>query len=728
METIGAGAFYGATSLTGTLTIPASVRAIESQAFYGDSFTSLVFETPTVLEFIGDNAFRYNSLITGTLTIPRSVRILDLAAFEFTAITALNFETSSALETIGESAFHGTPNLAGTATIPKSVKSIGTYAFMESGISSLVFEADSALETISVQAFDQNPTLVGSLTIPASVKTIGDSAFRSSAITSLTFGANSSLQYIGNSAFVGISTLGETLTIPASVTDIGAGAFTGTNFTCLNYSGSALLAGTGLQGLLACNQTNLTVSYSRGNAPALKSLQFNGSNYLGNNNMGRSNSFSPVISSPPGTGAFTYEMWFKLSNLSQFSVIFSTRIPQVQGYIDAGIRAGVDTAGRLEVDYKNIYLLLSDTGTINTDTWYFLTVQRDGNQDWQFFLDGIAIANYEYSTGLLRTTPVNDSINLSSNNLVLGAHAGGTGLSWAGESPMTGYISEFRYTKAALYSGDFSPPTSRLEAVAETQFLLGTLNDATFPADQIQHQLLFNYGSVDVSTVVPPINVPVDSATYSAGNNVNLPLAAPYWNGHTFLGWSDGESMTSTSDSFYTISITETSNVVLTAQWSPNTYNLIWNVGQGTLSGITQDTYTVGQSIQLAQAPTLDGSVFRYWNLKPDGSGESLTPEYLSNIGFGDKTFYAIFAANTITWINFADMGSLINGPTTYIPGQSIGNLPADPISDGSWIFNGWITYSPGGIPTTIDQDYVPPYPYGPILIEADITYIDIPL
>ena len=211
-------AFKKCTFLT-SITIPASVKSIWSDAFYECDNLKTIFYIGDVaswckisglINIMSNNRTLYigGKKVEGDLVIPDSVTSIGSSAFKgctgLTSITIPNSVTS-----IGDSAFSGCTGLT-SITIPNSVKSIGDFAFRDC-------------------------TGLTSVTIPNSVTSIGDSAFQGcTGLTSATIG--NSVTSIGNDAFEGCTGL-TNITIPDSVTSIGNSAFEGcTGLTIVNWN------------------------------------------------------------------------------------------------------------------------------------------------------------------------------------------------------------------------------------------------------------------------------------------------------------------------------------------------------------------------------------------------------------------------------------------------------------------------------------------------------------
>lgn len=88
---------------------------------------------------------------------------------------------------------------------------------------------------------------------------------------------------------------------------------------------------------------------------------------------------------------------------------------------------------------------ISGTSTPALNTWHFGSVQRSALNIFTVFVNGVLETS---------SSAVASSLNSSSNRFAIGRPGEVTGLDWPG------YIDDFRITKAARYSGSFTPPTS----------------------------------------------------------------------------------------------------------------------------------------------------------------------------------------------------------------------------------------------------------------------------
>ena len=245
-------------SLSGKVTIPATVRKIHESAFLGcTKVTEIVLEAGSADTVIGVNAFNGCTGLL-VLTLPNNVTHLGANALKgCSSLTTLtlsknleNFEYSmiigcdSLKEVITpdgmaiiysdngvlytgdkETLIYYPPNREGTTyTVLPGTKFIAEDAFRNNSYLETVILPDGLVE-IKANAFYGAKSLV-SIRIPTSVEVIGKGAFQSSALTTLTFeaGGNAAL-VIDNSAFAG--TRISSVVLPVRLVVLGNYAFSG---------------------------------------------------------------------------------------------------------------------------------------------------------------------------------------------------------------------------------------------------------------------------------------------------------------------------------------------------------------------------------------------------------------------------------------------------------------------------------------------------------------------
>jgi len=144
----------------------------------------------------------------------------------------------------------------------------------------------------------------------------------------------------------------------------------------------------------------------------------------------------------PGTGDFTVEAWVKFKTLSSNQSIFSF------GSFSPGIYYR-SASNELAVYHSSAFYLSGFTPVV--DTWYHIAFTRNGT-DSRLFVDGVQQGSTtSYSTNISNTT----------------FYMGYDGVDYFG-----GYLSNVRYVRGtALYTSDFTPSTTPLTDVLDTQLL-----------------------------------------------------------------------------------------------------------------------------------------------------------------------------------------------------------------------------------------------------------------
>lgn len=184
---------YAKNNLTGTLTLPSTLKRIEDRAFAGCKFSGSLL-LPDGLELIDVGAFNGCDCFTGDLNIPGKCKI--------------------------NSAFNDMKNITGRLTLHSDIKTISGFCNM--GITGIGWP-DNLVEI-------GNRTFLGlkkidEIRIPESVTAIGDDCFLLSEIRHLTL--PSEITKISSGCFAWSYELSDTITIPDKVEYIGEDAFRG---------------------------------------------------------------------------------------------------------------------------------------------------------------------------------------------------------------------------------------------------------------------------------------------------------------------------------------------------------------------------------------------------------------------------------------------------------------------------------------------------------------------
>ena len=218
-------AFYGCSSLTGSLIIPNSVTWIGNEAFRNCSGLTGSLTIPDAVTWIGDGAFWYCSGLTGDLTIPDAVVSIGYDAFNGCTGFTGSLTIGNSVTIINNSAFEDCSGLTGSLTIPNAVTLIDNYAFEGCSGFTGSLTIGNNVTSIGSLAFWGCSGLTGALTIPNSVTTIGDWAFRncSGFIGQLTIG--NSVTSMGDLVFSGCTGLNSVVVLPLDPPTIGTDLF-----------------------------------------------------------------------------------------------------------------------------------------------------------------------------------------------------------------------------------------------------------------------------------------------------------------------------------------------------------------------------------------------------------------------------------------------------------------------------------------------------------------------
>jgi hypothetical protein len=246
------------------------------------------------------------------------------------------------------------------------------------------------------------------------------------------------------------------------------------------------------------------------NAPGGWSGQFNGtSSYL---------SLPYSANYVPGTGDFTAECWVMFSDIST-----NARRLFALGY---GANGSGPVTSTWELRYlgsegSNQLVFYRYDGSTETsyttsgfsptnNTWYHVAVSRTGGS-LRIFVNGVAL--YSAANSFNYT-----AINTSDPFLVALAYYGPQS-GYNGPRYFPGYISNIRFIKGTgIYSSNFTPPTTALSAIANTQLLI--CQSPTF-VDNSSNAATITNNAANISTANPfPTSQLPNPALGGAGNGV----------------------------------------------------------------------------------------------------------------------------------------------------------------------------------------------------------------
>jgi len=288
------------------------------------------------------------------------------------------------------------------------------------------------------------------------------------------------------------------------------------------------------------------------------SLSFNGNNqYL---TVPNSSNFSP------GTGDFTVE-WFQYQqSTSNWPRPFSIGSTQLAVSIEGG----------------SLYLWLGGTWIANAaltnylNTWaHFAIVKSSSNI--KVYKDGVAIINIANTSNIAFTGAFN-----------IGAKDGSN----AGES-FNGYITNFRFSNAAIYTSNFTVSTSPLASSASTKLLLLASNSGSILTDSGPSALTLTNTASTVFNSATPFTSPISGNTLCIGSPLQLthPTSGGTWSIPATTGLSISNTGVLTGSAS-----TTASSVVVSYDYTINTCSFT-DTKTITVSSLTSGTATGNQTL-----------------------------------------------------------------------------------------------------------------------------------
>lgn len=181
----------------------------------------------------------------------------------------------------------------------------------------------------------------------------------------------------------------------------------------------------------------------------------------------------------------TFEFYMRASvSQTTYATISDSSTSNTGTYIGIGQNNG-GTAGQISFKVAgDATTLVTSTSSLTDDAYHHVAcVYQGGPGNGYIFIDGIQQAFTDAWQALANPYLTDGSIGRSS-------FGGGGG----GDNTFTGYLSNFRVTKAALYTSNFTPPTGTLPALPETVLL--TLQSPTI-VDNSGNNLTLTPLSVD---------------------------------------------------------------------------------------------------------------------------------------------------------------------------------------------------------------------------------------
>jgi hypothetical protein len=171
-----------------------------------------------------------------------------------------------------------------------------------------------------------------------------------------------------------------------------------------------------------------------------------------------------------GTADFTIEFWLYYTGSNGYVFFFST--DQGSGnYVAYGLNTGTTTPM-----VWNTNLVVAGSSNITSSQWQHHAVVRSGSTV-KIYLDGTSIASASFGTDLGTTRP-----------LYIGTNS-------TGIQATAGFIDEFRVSKAAVYTANFTP--------SATAFPNPTIGTPTLPSAALVGGNQYTLKNIRATTVTP---------------------------------------------------------------------------------------------------------------------------------------------------------------------------------------------------------------------------------
>ena len=314
----------------------------------------------------------------------------------------------------------------------------------------------------------------------------------------------------------------------------------------------------------------------------------------------------------PGTGAFTYELWFKnnmdsSTNTSKISTnIIGTR--SENGSVNNGFDlqynfasswtgAPPQTEPSIYVYHPNVLTYSTSTGRPSQKAWHHIVFERDDTRTStaKVFLDGQLV-----SSGT-------DTRDFNTNIITLGEK-------WPTntEGGFQGYISNFRYVKGVMvYTGNFQVPTSPLTSTqsagtniaaitaGQTKVLLNSPNSDNFLKDYSSSNFTMSNNNTVLRSSDSPFTLPtlsslsVTSGAFAGGTSTTIT--------GTNLTSTTGVTVDGVASDTVTVN-SSTSVTFITPAGTTGAKDVIVNTAYGTFGLTGAFTYANAQTITF---PTL---------------------------------------------------------------------------------------------------------------------------
>lgn len=231
-------------------------------------------------------------------------------------------------------------------------------------------------------------------------------------------------------------------TAPITTSSVGwtgaASSITGTVSLLLNYTNAGITDATGKNVLETVGNAQISTTQSKFGG---SSMYFDGTD----DRLFQAASNQNIVL---GTGDFTVEAWAYHTSRSTNRGIFQITTSNTGlGGVATGLSLLIQTDGKLNV-YANGATngVSTTTTTVALNTWFHFALVRSGGV-LKLYLDGSLV------TDIFTSGSLTDTFNYTGSYITVGG-------SFATANLWSGYIDDFRISKFARYTGNFTPPTA----------------------------------------------------------------------------------------------------------------------------------------------------------------------------------------------------------------------------------------------------------------------------
>ncbi len=160
----------------------------------------------------------------------------------------------------------------------------------------------------------------------------------------------------------------------------------------------------------------------------------------------------------------------------------------------------------------------------------------------------------------------------------------------------------------------------------------------------------------------------------------NYSLPTPVKNGYDFNGWYNGDTKVSSTGVW-----SGTTDVVLTAHWTPTKYKITYNLFGGTNNECNPPTYTIESPSIIFEDPTKEGCNFLYWT---NQNGDII--DKILEGSTGDVVLNANWEAQLFNLVVTSSDESLGTAAITIGTGYAGEDITVTALPTGDHHFEGW--------------------------------------